>query len=178
MIVGDKATRNKSIPFEALPMENGSAITALNAGNFYLAPAFTTQSPIFPIVLSRPYAGDLTELRLTLRLYAASASGFSFKLAIGKLSSTYYWDADITQVDIDRMHQQITGKSTSFSAGAGGNVFLDDIDLLRGVYERGESGFNADAVCLLLCFDSIPAVTSGWRMQEFRVHGSSQQGLL
>lgn len=179
MILGNKALRDRAIPFESLPVDDAAFIVSLNEGNFFLAPAFEVESRIFPIVLSRPEAGQIVELRLSFRLLAAAAAGFSLKLAIGTLDpDTLYWDQSEDQRAINLSHRNITGQDAAFTVAAAGELFVDDLDLLKAAPQPGDANFNSDAYCLLLAFETIPATTTGWEMREFRAHGSSQQGLI
>lgn len=175
---GDNAQRSKAIPFEALPIDDGAQLSNLKEGNFFLPPTFATQSRIFPIILARPEAGRLVELRLSFQLFAADAGGFSLKLAIGALTDDLYWDEATSVAEIDRTHLAITGQAAAFDVSAGGELFLEDLDLLRAAPQPGDSDFSSDAICLLLVFGAVPTTTTGWDIRDFRVHGSSQQGLL
>lgn len=171
MILGDKATRNKAIPFEALPFDEYD----LN----YLNGILGSVAQVVPIRLTRPHAGEVVELYLSMQLHAASAAGFTARLMIGRFSDTELTAAtSYTEEEIAREHLRITGRSTAFTVAAGGTLFIDDLSLLPGLDQRGDADFNDDGFVLVIVFGSAPSVASGYSLDAFRVTGSAQMGLL
>jgi hypothetical protein len=177
-MIGDKALRPKAIPFEALPTTNASDLSQLDGGSFYIPPDYSEQSRIFPITLSRPEAGQIVELYFTISLSAASAHGFKLKLGIGSLETDYYPSYDFDQSLIDRQHELLTGSPDPLVAAAGATLFIDDLNLLKVIPKPGDANYSSDAIVLLLAFVDLPITTTGWKLNQFRVHGSSQQGLI
>jgi len=171
MIIGDKATRNKAIPFEALPFDEYD----LN----YLNGALGSVSRVTQLRFTRPHFGEVVELYLSLQLHAAAASGFTLRLMIGSFSdSNLVPTSSYTEEEIAREHRRITGRDTAYTVAANGTLFIDDLSLLPALPQPGDSDYNEDGFVLVFVFGSAPAITSGYSLDSLRITGSAQMGLL
>lgn len=170
MRTGDLALRSKAIPFEALPFDEGDQLVLLPG-----ASPLATQ----PIRLTRPMAGDLIEAHLTLNIDAAAASGFTLRLAIGTFADALLTATpSYTEDFIAAQHKKLTGKTSGFVVAAGGNLFIDELNLLPCLPPRSETGFSEDGFVLVLAFAAAPSTGTGWSLNAFRATGSVQMGLL
>jgi len=171
MIIGDKATRTKAIPYEALPFDEYD----LN----YLNGVLGSVAQVVPIRLTRPHGAEVVEAYLSLQLTAAAASGFTARLMIGRFSdSNLTASSSYTEAEIAAGHLKLTGASTAFSVSAGGTLYIDDLNLLPGIPQPGDTDYNDDGFVLVIVFGSAPAITSGYNLDAFRVTCSAQMGLL
>lgn len=171
MILGDKATRNKAIPFEALPFDEYD----LN----YLNGILGSVAQVVPVRFTRPHAGEVVELYLSMQLHAAAAAGFSLRLMIGRFSDSNLTAAtSYDELEIAREHLRITGRSTPYTVAANGTLFIDDLSLLGGLDQPGDADFNDDGFVLVFVFGSAPNIGSGYSLDALRITGSAQMGLL
>lgn len=167
---GDKSLRNKAIPFEASVFNTIGGITILEFGG--------EVEQLNALAYARPYAGDLIEARFTMSLTAPPAEGFNLRIAIGEFSDSALAIEDTyTENYLNLSHRRITGRSTPYSVSAGATLFLDELDLLRGIPKRDEAGFNADGFVVLLVLDSTPTDADGFVLNALRCLCSAQMGL-
>lgn len=170
-MIGDKATRPKAIPFEALPFDEYD----LN----YLNGALGSVAQTVPIRLTQPHGGDVVEAYLSLQLHAAAAAGFTVRLLIGRFSDANLTaSSSYTEDEIVAGHLKLTGSSAAYSVSAGGTLFIDDLSILPGLPGIDDDDYNDDGFVLVLAFGSAPNIGSGYNLDAFRVTCSAQMGLL
>lgn len=171
MIVGDKSTRNKAIPFEALPFDE----TDLNL----FRSEFVSVAQVVPIRLTRPYQAEIVEAYLSMQLKAANAAGFSVRLLIGRFSDDDYTaSSTYTEEEISNGHRKLTGSTTPIVVAAGGTLFIDNLSLLQALPEPGHADYDEDAFVIVFVFNAAPTTTTGWNLDTFRATGAGQMGLL
>lgn len=171
MIQGDKATRNKAIPFEALPFDEYD----LN----YLNGILGSVSQVVPIRLTRPHGGEVVEAYLSMQLHAAAAAGFTVRFLIGRFTSAdLAASSTYTEDEITRGHMRITGRSTPYTVASNGTLFIDDLSLLKALPVPGDDDYSDDGFVLVIVFGAAPTISAGWNLDAFRVTCSAQMGLL
>lgn len=178
MSKGDKSLRGKAIPFESLPSNNGAELTSLTQGNFFAPPTFDYESRFFTIRMSRPTAGNLVELFLSMSLTADNVSGFGLKIAIGSFANGNFDPTpEYAQSLINASHLAISGQTASFSAATGATLVIDELPIFQGLPQPGDPTYTADGYVLVLAFDGKPSATTGWALNSFKVKGSVQLGV-
>lgn len=171
MKIGDKATRTKAIPFEALPFDEIDLRL--------LDPAWGAVGQVVPIRLTRPHGGEVVECYLSMQLHAAAAAGFSVRFMIGRFSDANLTaSSSYTEAEIALEHRRITGKDTAFVVAAGGTLFIDDLSLLPALPVQGDADYSDDGFVLVIVFSAAPTTSAGWNLDAFRVTCSAQMGLL
>jgi hypothetical protein len=168
---GDKATRNKAIPFEALAFDEADL-------NLFRSD-FVSVAQVVPIRVTKPYQAELVEAYLSIQLHAANSTGFSVRVLIGRFSGVdYAADSVYTEAEIAAGHRKLTGVDTPIAVAAGGTLFIDNLSLLQALPQPGDATYDADAFVIVFVFNAAPTTTTGWNLDAFRVTGSGQMGLL
>lgn len=179
MIIGNKSTRNKAIPFESLPFLRGNPHGTAAPNDVELGLLHPTVSQIVPIRMTTPAAGQLTEVYFSIILHAATAAGFSVRIMIGSFSNDdLAATSSYTEAEIATGHLILTGTSDPYVVAAGESLFIDDLNLLPGIPVAGDSDFKEDGFVLVLAFDAAPDNSDGWSVDSFRVTCSAQMGLI
>lgn len=176
MSKGNKATRDKAVPFIAEPfLANGALVfTAYDSLDSLSVPTLATNlTKVIP--LCRPQKGDVVEAHLFMRMIAPSNRGLSVKIGIGTMTSetpqlTY------SSTDIDLKHRALTGSADPLTCSANGTLVVE-ANLTKLIPKRGDSDFYQEAFCLLVTFDVLPDVNLGYDLDKFFVAGSAQMGV-
>lgn len=169
MGLGNKALRDTAIPFEALAFKS--------FGAFYGANNIVEMSQRSATAFTRPYAGDLTEARLTLAMNAPPGESFDLYVGIGDLDADLNVTVDYTWSDIIRRHQRLAGTATPFHCNAGGTLFIDALDLLKAIPGKNDAGYNPDGFVVLFTLATPPIDLDGFFMTKFQLLCSAQMGL-
>lgn len=171
MIIGDKATRGKAIPFEGLPFDE----TDLNL----FRSDFLSVSQVVPIRVTQPFQAEVVEAYLSMQLHAANSTGFSVRILIGRFSDDDYTaSSTYTEEEISAGHKKLTGDTAALSVAAGGTLFIDNMSLLQALPQPGDADYDDDAFVIVFVFNAAPTTTTGWNLDAFRVTGSGQMGLI
>lgn len=171
MSKGDKALRSKAIPFESTTFNSIGGILSLDFGS--------SLEQLNALAYTRPFAGDLVEARFTMSLTAPPGEAFTMRIALGRFSDdTLEIDDTYTDFEIGQSHTAITGRAAPYSVSAGATLFLDELDLMKGMPKRGDADFNADGFVVLLVLGSAPVDADGFTLNTLRCLCSAQMGLL
>lgn len=171
MIIGDKATREKAIPFEGLPFDESDL-------NLFRSD-FVSVAQVVPIRVTRPYQAQIVEAYLSMQLHAANSTGFSVRILIGRFSDDNYTTVtSYTETEIADGHKKLTGSTSAIAVAAGGTLFIDNMSLLPALHEPGDADYDDDAFVIVFVFNAAPTTTTGWNLDAFRVTGSGQMGLI
>lgn len=174
MSKGNKATRNKALPFEFLALEG--LTNSDNYGYFHITSPQTTGNTVKAVPLTRPEKGDLIEAYLFMKMTAPSDRALEVRLAIGTLDDTATPETIYSDAYMEREHRRITGRDTPFSASANNELFID-ANMLPGIPKRGDAEFSSDLVVLLVEFNEGVSTANSYALNEFKFNGSVQIGL-
>ncbi len=160
--VGNKELRNKAIPFEALPFDYFGT-------NLGWGAAFPQDWAQFNgTYFTRPYSADLTEARLTAAITAPPGSGFDLYLGIGDMDANANGTESYSWPEILRRHKLLTGQTAPFHANAGAQLFIDSLDLMRGIPKKSSPLYNADGFLLLFTLGIPPVSPAGFTVNKFQ----------
>lgn len=167
----DKRTRQKAIPFEAAAYSNSSTGTAGTTDAALIRSSDLTVA----IRCSTPDRGVITEAHLNLIMGVHSAT--NVYIGIGRfdtdgIAAVSSYDF----LDIKKMHKILTGSDSPIASSAG-TLFLDGINLLPLIPQRGHANFNQDGFVLILLFDRS-RVSANDILRKFSVMCSAQMGLI
>lgn len=182
MRTGNKATRDKAIPFISNPL----SINATSGYGMLTAPQNLTTAPFIAAVpMTTPEKADIVEAYLYMEMTAPSDKPLKVRLAIGRFTELsggvlrIIPETSYLEAYIDQEHRKIAGTDAPFEVAANGTLIID-ADLTRNLLKRGDTGFSEDAFVLLVVFDSTtdaPDNNDGYSLDKFKLSCTAQMGL-
>lgn len=176
MSKGNKATRNRAVPFFAEPflVAGALSLTIYDSLDSLAVPTLTT--PLTKIIpLTRPQKGDVVEASLFMRMIAPSDKALNVRIGIGQMTSDIPV-VSYSETYIQQQHEAITGQTAPFNVAANGTLVVE-ANLHPFLPKRGEANFYQEAWALLVSFDSLPDVDNGYDLDKFFVACSTQIGV-
>lgn len=171
MSLTDKATRDKAVPFQALPFDG------INSGYNKLVQTSKVEE-VNPIRMTQPEKGDIIEAYFTLQMTAPDASDINMRLAIGEYQDgTDDPKQSYSNAYLDRHHRVITGQDSPLNIPAGTQKIFLELNMLSLIPQRGDPNYRSDAFILVIEFDSAPS-GSGYSVDKFVLSCSAQMGLI
>lgn len=173
MILGDKATRAKAIPFVSNSLGGGTTY----GFSFMSAPTLLPSGRTVAILMSRPEKGDVVEAYLFMQLTSPSNRPVEVRIGIGTFASGVVPDIVYSEEYLNQQHKLITGMDTSAKAASAGGTLFIEADLTRALHPRGHTEFCSDAFVLLVTFDNLPDFNLGYALEKFKLACTAQMGL-
>lgn len=175
MSIGDKALRNKAVPFLAEPIVTGGVFFTTDYDGIDLLRSPTSTSRLTKTIpLARPVKGDIVEAYLFMRMIAPSNKPLNVRIGIGTMTSHTPTIA-YTEAEVADKHFKITATSAPFNVAANGTLVVE-ANLLSQLPRRGDSNFYQEAFALIVTFDSLPDTANGYSLSKFFVSCSAQMG--
>ena len=171
----DKSTRKEAITFRGQWFSNlnyGGTCVILEDGQADgdLRPFSLGSSAL--VRIAKPTKGQLIEARLTARFKVPNTTGTQLSIYVGKFQSDGVTAATISDAEIARMHEILTGESTPFTYTSGEEVFIDGLNLMPLIPKEGSTDFNEDAFIVGLKL-SLAGSSAQWYLRDFKVDCSA-----
>ena len=180
---GNKATRDKAIPFDSLPLDG---TVELPDGQFVgvATPIYNptvTVSNTKTVLMGRPEKGDIVEAQLFMQMTAPSNKALEVRIGIGRLVEsggipTLEAESTYSEAYLNGQHALITGRDDPFTVAANGTLTID-ANLLPALLRSGDDNFSGDMYVLLVTFNGPIDIAFGYSLDKFKVTASAQIGL-
>jgi len=172
MIRGNKATRDKAIPFVATFLGGGTGY----GSSFLSFPNLLPSGRTVAIPMARPEKADIVEAYLFMQLTAPSNRALKVRIGIGTFTSGVVPEIAYSEEYLNQQHKLITGRDDPLEAAASGTLYVD-ADLTRALHRRGDAEFNSDSFVLLVSYDVLPDPALGYSLEKFKLACTGQMGL-
>lgn len=174
-ITSDKQTRKEAVTFRGQWFSNlnyGGTGSTLEDGQADGDLRDFSLGSSTKVRIATPAKGQLIEARLTTRFTVPSTAGTQLSIYIGKFNSDGVTMQTISDTEIAQMHKRLTGLDSPYTFTAGQEVFIDGLNLMPLIPERGDTEFNEDAFIIGLKL-SLAGSSSQWRLRDFKVDCST-----
>lgn len=175
-IISDKATRKNAVPFRGLWYSNlniGGVGVSLDDGQadgdlrpFSLGSAAQVR-------IATPAKGELIEARLTAQFTVPNTAGTTLSIYIGRFAADGVTVTSLSNIEIARQHEILTGLTSPFTYGAGEEVIIDGLNLMSMIPRKGTADFNEDAFIIGLDL-TLAGSSLQWYLSKFNVDCSTQ----